>query len=53
MTPCNACATGDAGARVGTTATHDELGQLARHLDQLLDVIADKNPFTGTVGQRP
>jgi two-component system NtrC family sensor kinase len=33
---------GDPGARVGTTATHDELGQLARHLDQLLDVIADK-----------
>ena len=33
---------GDAGARVGTTRTHDELGQLARHLDQLLDVIADK-----------
>jgi two-component system NtrC family sensor kinase len=33
---------GDTGARVGTTATHDELGKLAQHLDQLLDVIADK-----------
>ena len=33
---------GDAGARVGTTAKHDELGKLAQHLDQLLDVIADK-----------
>ncbi|MBY0467126.1 MAG: HAMP domain-containing protein, partial [Burkholderiales bacterium] len=33
---------GDASARVGTTAAHDELGQLAQHLDQLLDVIADK-----------
>lgn len=33
---------GDANARVGTRTTHDELGQLAQHLDKLLDVIADK-----------
>ncbi len=33
---------GDVSARVGTTTTHDELGKLAQHLDQLLDVIADK-----------
>ncbi len=33
---------GNASARVGTTTTHDELGQLAQHLDQLLNVIADK-----------
>ncbi|TSE30337.1 C4-dicarboxylate transport sensor protein DctB [Tepidimonas thermarum] len=32
---------GDASARVGPVATHDELGALAQHLDRLLDVIAD------------
>jgi signal transduction histidine kinase len=29
-------------ARVGAVASHDEIGQLAGHLDHLLDVIADK-----------
>jgi len=33
---------GDAGARVGTVGAQDELGALATHLDQLLDVIDDK-----------
>lgn len=33
---------GDADARVGEVAAPDELGALARHLDALLDVIADK-----------
>lgn len=32
---------GDAQARVGTLAAQDELGALARHLDRLLDVVAD------------
>ncbi len=33
---------GDAGARVGAVGARDELGALATHLDQLLDVIDDK-----------
>ena len=33
---------GDTGARVGTVAAHDEIGALAGHLDELLDVIDDK-----------
>ena len=33
---------GDASARVGPLPARDELGALAVHLDQLLDVIADK-----------
>lgn len=33
---------GDAGARVGTVGAQDELGALATHLDQLLDVIDEK-----------
>ena len=33
---------GDASARVGPVAARDELGALARHLDQLLDVIGEK-----------
>jgi signal transduction histidine kinase len=33
---------GDSAARVGPVATHDEIGALAAHLDQLLDVIDDK-----------
>nr|MCU0763260.1 cache domain-containing protein [Hydrogenophaga sp.] len=33
---------GQAGARVGALPARDELGALAGHLDQLLDVIADK-----------
>ena len=33
---------GDTGARVGQVAAHDELGALANHLDQLLDVIDEK-----------
>ncbi|MBX9612943.1 MAG: cache domain-containing protein [Burkholderiales bacterium] len=33
---------GDAGARVGTVGAKDELGALATHLDQLLDVIDEK-----------
>jgi signal transduction histidine kinase len=33
---------GEPGARVGEVVAHDELGALANHLDQLLDVIADK-----------
>lgn len=33
---------GDTGARVGTVSARDELGALATHLDQLLDVIDDK-----------
>ena len=33
---------GDTGARVGPLAARDELGALAGHLDQLLDVIDDK-----------
>lgn len=33
---------GDATARVGTSQRQDELGELAQHLDELLDVIADK-----------
>jgi signal transduction histidine kinase len=33
---------GDAGARVGPVAARDEIGALANHLDELLDVIADK-----------
>jgi two-component system NtrC family sensor kinase len=37
---------GDPAARVGALPTRDELGALAKHLDQLLDVIDDK---TGTL----
>ena len=33
---------GDSGARVGPVAARDEIGALANHLDELLDVIADK-----------
>jgi C4-dicarboxylate-specific signal transduction histidine kinase len=33
---------GESAARVGEVVAHDELGALASHLDQLLDVIADK-----------
>jgi len=33
---------GDGSARVGEVAARDELGALANHLDQLLDVIDDK-----------
>ena len=33
---------GDTGARVGPVAARDELGALANHLDQLLDVIDEK-----------
>ena len=33
---------GEARARVGSLSAHDELGALAGHLDQLLDVIDDK-----------
>ena len=33
---------GDAGARVGPVRARDEVGALASHLDQLLDVIDDK-----------
>jgi len=33
---------GDTSARVGHVVSHDELGALATHLDQLLDVIDDK-----------
>ncbi|MFN7712721.1 MAG: cache domain-containing protein [Curvibacter sp.] len=33
---------GDTGARVGPVAARDEIGALARHLDELLDVIDDK-----------
>ena len=33
---------GDATARVGPLPVRDELGALANHLDQLLDVVADK-----------
>jgi len=33
---------GEADARVGEVAARDELGALARHLDELLDLIADK-----------
>jgi signal transduction histidine kinase len=33
---------GEAGARVCEVVAHDELGALANHLDQLLDLIADK-----------
>jgi C4-dicarboxylate-specific signal transduction histidine kinase len=33
---------GDAGARVGVVAARDEIGALANHLDQLLDVVDDK-----------
>ena len=34
-------ATGALDARVGTVATHDEIGRLAGHLDHLLEVIAE------------
>ena len=33
---------GEPGARVGEVVAHDELGALANHLDQLLDLIDDK-----------
>jgi two-component system, NtrC family, sensor kinase len=33
---------GDTGARVGPVPARDEIGALARHLDELLDVIDDK-----------
>lgn len=33
---------GEAGARVGAVSAQDEIGALARHFDQLLDVIDDK-----------
>lgn len=33
---------GELNSRVGRVASHDEIGQLAGHLDHLLDVIADK-----------
>ena len=33
---------GDTGARVGTVSARDEIGALAGHLDELLDVIDDK-----------
>lgn len=33
---------GDGGARVGPLAAPDELGALARHLDRLLDVVAEQ-----------
>jgi len=33
---------GNTGARVGAVSARDEIGALARHLDQLLDVIDDK-----------
>lgn len=35
-------ALGDADARVGAVTSTDELGELARHLDHLLNLIADK-----------
>ncbi|WP_341886900.1 cache domain-containing protein [Variovorax sp. YR752] len=34
--------TGEMDSRVGRVRSHDEIGQLAGHLDHLLDVIADK-----------
>lgn len=34
--------TGEMDSRVGPLRSHDEIGQLAGHLDHLLDVIADK-----------
>lgn len=35
---------GDTGARVGPVQARDEVGALANHLDQLLDVIDDETP---------
>lgn len=34
---------GDAGARVGPVASRDEVGQIARELDELLDTLARRN----------
>lgn len=42
---------GNPGARVGTLAQRDELGALASHLDQLLDVIDDKTSTLQRWGQ--
>lgn len=42
---------GDDGARVGELAQRDELGALAGHLDQLLDVIDDKTATLQRWGQ--
>lgn len=42
---------GDATARVGVVAAQDEIGQLANHLDQLLDVIGDKTAALQRWGQ--
>jgi signal transduction histidine kinase len=42
---------GHASARVGQLAQHDELGALANHLDQLLDVIDDKTATLQRWGQ--
>ena len=42
---------GEGGARVGVLAQHDELGTLASHLDQLLDVIDDKTATLQRWGQ--
>lgn len=42
---------GDATARVGPLPVRDELGALANHLDQLLDVVADKTAALQLWGQ--
>jgi len=42
---------GNTGARVGESNQHDELGALASHLDQLLDVIDDKTATLQRWGQ--
>ena len=42
---------GDAAARVGTLTQRDELGALAGHLDQLLDVVDDKTATLQRWGQ--
>ncbi|MCX7892882.1 MAG: cache domain-containing protein [Burkholderiales bacterium] len=38
----SAVTAGDAGARVGETGSRDEIGELARHFDRLLDTLAAK-----------
>ena len=42
---------GDTGARVGPVAARDEIGALASHLDQLLDVIDDKTRALQQLGR--
>lgn len=42
---------GNTAARVGESSQHDELGALASHLDQLLDVIDDKTATLQRWGQ--